>query len=259
MLNAHPIIRLAGENHELPAVYKNWLSIADITQSNVIPLPPNSEGPDQRGPMSPLHMACNVHNYMMQLSSPIRHLPPKPLTPIFGFKDIVWSSTTVEFARMLFPCSRFIFNGNLNVEASVASRSKTFTKTKADVNESHIKEKVADVAKFNRWINATIARDEAEGKGWRNFFLPLDDFSVESFNQLLLWLGETGCQYTGLIHANSNTNGRPGYNMTGALWQDAAKLMTGRCDLAIVNTSSMEVASAVAGRGSNGSSSGDVA
>jgi len=239
MLNAHPIIRLAGENHELPVVYQNWLNIADVASShNVIDYPILFQGPDERGPMSPLDLACNVQNYMMQLSSPIRHLQPKPLTPIFGFKDITWNSTTVDFARMLFPCSRFIFNSNLNATASVASRSESFSPDHTEAHKKVLKESAASFEKFNRWINATIAQDKAEGKGWRNFFLPIEDFSVDTFNRLLLWLGETGCQYTGLIHANSDTNGKPGYNMTGAHWQDAAKLMTGRCDLAIVNTSS---------------------
>jgi hypothetical protein len=34
------------------------------------------------------------------------------------------------------------------------------------------------------------------------FNLPLEDFSLEKFNELLHWLGYTGCEYLKLIHNN---------------------------------------------------------
>ena len=55
------------------------------------------------------------------------------------------------------------------------------------------------------------------------------------------WLGEDGCEFTGVIHANAPTRipghkghkkkAIGGYNDKDASWEDAAKLLRGKCTL----------------------------
>ena len=51
------------------------------------------------------------------------------------------------------------------------------------------------------------------------------------------WLGEDGCSFSGVIHANSPEKSANGtvlkgrYNDSHASWEDAQKLLTGSCSL----------------------------
>lgn len=80
----------------------------------------------------------------------------------------------------------------------------------------------------DRRLLASIKTSESGSNGAQSFWLPLQDFTAEKFNELLAWLGETGCTYTGVIHSNS---GPGGYGMAGATREDAKQLLVGECNL----------------------------
>lgn len=46
----------------------------------------------------------------------------------------------------------------------------------------------------------------------RIFDLPLESFSLAKFNELLKWLGFSGCSYRRVAHANNNGTYKDGNN-----------------------------------------------
>ena len=52
---------------------------------------------------------------------------------------------------------------------------------------------------------------------------------------MLEWMGETGCKYTGVIHANSAGSG--GYSVQGGTTLDAMRMMQGTCTFTLAGQS----------------------
>ena len=84
--------------------------------------------------------------------------------------------------------------------------------------------------------------EEQATEPWRSFWLPLPDagFKVSQFNDLLEWLGEDGCKYSSVLHANApqtDASGKVipgGFDVVGSTWADAAKLLKGNCSLTAI-------------------------
>jgi len=145
MLNAHPSIALSGENSN---------QLADLlTLWNKASMQVTAVGPHVRGAISPSNLLCDLQRWVLDLNGVAA--PPNGsasssgsrfaehggyrLAPIAGFKEIRWSlrslpqsstfsaydeqqTTLLDFADMLFPCSRFIFNMRENATASTAGK-----------------------------------------------------------------------------------------------------------------------------------------
>jgi len=77
------------------------------------------------------------------------------------------------------------------------------------------------------WHNEDIA----SGNAWRSFWLAVEDFTTDSFNNLLQWMGETGCTFDGVVHANSASGG--GYGVAGGTTLDAMRFLKGKCTLTL--------------------------
>jgi len=124
-------------------------------------------------------------------------------TTTLGFKEIRFHTfESIAFLRKLFPCARFIVVTRREPKSAIGS---------GWWDEENIDELVAITQNLTEWQrqNEEIA-----------FPMYLEDFSVELFNEMLAWLGVTGCEYTRVAHSNKDH----GYNQEGN-----ETLMTGTC------------------------------
>jgi len=148
MLNAHPAIALSGEN-------SNQLSDL-LTLWNKASMQTHAVGAYVRGALSPNDLLCDLQRWVLDINgvaepsngsaSPSGSGPAERggqrLAPIAGFKEVLWSlnsilpksdtfsvykqqkTTVLDFADMLFPCSRFIFNLRENTTALAAGKAR---------------------------------------------------------------------------------------------------------------------------------------
>lgn len=208
MLNLHPAFSLAGENNkQLDDAFELWMKAAYQRWRSA---------PWQRDAPNPASLLCLLQQWFVEISnSPTKHAggvtsqasAPGASSFIHGFKEIRWQATAqrlrssaafgpnvdlpplppanvsmLHFTSLLFPCSRFIFNTR---ESPSSLRRKVGRKRFA---ASHI----AALADLHRsW-----------GAQSRSFWLPLENFTVGGFNELLSWLGEDGCRFGALLHNN---------------------------------------------------------
>ena len=80
-------------------------------------------------------------------------------------------------------------------------------------------------------LRITTAYHHRSGMGWKSFWLSVEEFTADKFNELRVWMGETGCKFTGVVHAN---NGNSGYGDAGGTIVDAMRMMNGTCDLTLM-------------------------
>jgi hypothetical protein len=240
MLNEHPSISLAGENSNQLADAMTLWHKASMQKSDT--------GLNSRGKLSPRDLLCDLQHWFEDVSVPAKREPPRSSgsrrkraqvsrqLPITGFKEIRWlppalartdlvdshsmenrTTMLLDFAEMLFPCARFIFNARENVTAAVENRLrlKWFAgaaearRAPAAAAERSARHLAAFHAKHMQW--------QSRGAGRRSFWLPLERFSLTTFNKMLRWMGEGGCKYEYLLHDN-----RHGYVLDDLQAQGAA-------------------------------------
>jgi len=222
MLNAHPLIRLAGENNGamLPTTAR-WKDLA--ADNYKTSLPKADSAPMARKPVQPMDILCDEQSEFKEFAQGVRPTPP-PTKPIRGFKEIHWTVEAIQMLDVLFPCNRKVFNVR-NTTKQEASHQEAFdgTPTTAFATEDTME------GAYELFLH-----DQATGNGWRSFWLALPDqgFEASQYNLLLHWLGEDGCSFTGVVHANDGA-----FNSTSASWEDAAKMLTGECQLLSVTPS----------------------
>jgi hypothetical protein len=106
-----------------------------------------------------------------------------------GFKFVsIKSLRRLEWLHMLFPNARFIINWRKDIKALERSiKNANF--------------RALDIKYIENWSKSLHSWAESMPEN-QIFNLPLEDFSLEKFNELLHWLGYTGCEYLKLIHNN---------------------------------------------------------
>jgi len=237
MLDAHPLIELAGENHgQINAALTMWEEAAAH-------YPAGDSKALARGPVQPLNLLCSLQEWF---SSVTAYEPPANdgsvagANVIRGYKDIEWTPESIELLDLVFPCNRKVFNVREDAAAQEASQAALnhFNNAYSD-NET-------EVSQFAR----TLYEHDQQTQPWKSFWLPLADsgFNASQFNQLYEWLGEDGCKFTDVIHANapSTTHAPPhaasakghlgGFNNADGTIADAEKLLAGKCSLSSVST-----------------------
>ncbi|CAE7249894.1 unnamed protein product [Symbiodinium natans] len=111
----------------------------------------------------------------------------KQSVSIRGFKEIRWDATAFQFVRRTCPCSRFIFNYRLDKDAQSQS---AFYKTRNASPES--------LSIFTQQMRQLLEETELPF-----LELPLENFTLSSFNRLAHWLGAE-CRFTNITHSNAN-------------------------------------------------------
>lgn len=186
MVNAIPGIYLGGEisniTHIIKMIYDSLLQIRkhETTKEKYVSINPWEH---QTVNTSKLYEA--VQEFIMILNPP----PPSVAkeTKIRGFKEVHWTKEEVLLIEKIFPCSRIILNYRENhrkqKQSGFFSRKFKYTAKKI----------------INQRENGLI-----EGLMEVNipfYNLPLEEFSVEKFNQLVKWLG-VKCKFDKVTHAN---------------------------------------------------------
>uniref|UniRef100_A0A7S1B1T8 Protein-tyrosine sulfotransferase n=1 Tax=Noctiluca scintillans TaxID=2966 RepID=A0A7S1B1T8_NOCSC len=191
MIDEIPGYYVTGENKGL---VNDLQEIFENTQSRL----PSLTGALRRdGAISEQHLLCAMQD-LVRLS--LGSFDEEHTTTI-GFKEIRFETTeSMVFMQKLFPCAKYIVVTRRNPQLAVGS---------GWITEENIFQMINVSETLEAWQgqNADIA-----------FPLQLEDFSLKRFNDMLTWLGVTGCEYTHIAHSNKHGNysdGRSQVRMNG--------------------------------------------
>lgn len=231
MLNAIPNIRLAGENggqmEMMTGLYETSANLLGNSFQELYCPNPNNEkggcGAFQRGAVSPTNILCDLASYVDDIAVPVFALETLPHVNVRGFKDIHWNVESLNMLHTVFPCARIVYSIRTNNNSSelIKAYMTDLHLTKSDAEKVMVKE-----GKLQNWVQAQHEQNWANNEKWKSFWLPLENLNASTFNHLLTWLGVTGCNFSGVVHANG---GRLGYSMTGGTPIDAMRLLKGHC------------------------------
>ena len=112
---------------------------------------------------------------------------------ILGSKEVHVPMDMLDFVMRMFPCSRFIFNYRMDLEAQG--------------NSGFHKDERTPVEKLARERQKMIDAHEKLGD-FRTFLLPLEDLNKEKFNELVDWIGFEDCEFKKIGHYNYNNTYR---------------------------------------------------
>eukprot|EP00403_Amphidinium_massartii_P044564 CAMPEP_0178459736 /NCGR_PEP_ID=MMETSP0689_2-20121128/48302_1 /TAXON_ID=160604 /ORGANISM="Amphidinium massartii, Strain CS-259" /LENGTH=272 /DNA_ID=CAMNT_0020086259 /DNA_START=126 /DNA_END=944 /DNA_ORIENTATION=- len=122
-----------------------------------------------------------------------------------GFKEVRHHEIEdLDFFRKAFPCARFIVNYRKNITTQLESQEALgWENTDFEIISEHTRH-------LKAWaeLNSDVTLQ-----------LPLEDFSVDTFNQVLPFLGVSNCTFTEVLHANqaySYGQSRPVAEMDGS-------------------------------------------
>lgn len=179
-LNVIPGIKLAGEHYGVIAKLRDYY----VEYSK---LKPEGDGGAW------LHAKLNHTVPLVRFQQLIMDMHPDPAAQdtLLGFKEIRYSSEPmIHFLKLLFPCSRFIFNYRKNFEQQAKS---------GFYRDGH-RRNIQKLALLNREV-VKLAKLYPE----TSYLLPLEDFSVDKFNGLLSWIGyDKDCRFSTIAHSNKH-------------------------------------------------------
>ena len=233
MLDAHPHIRLAGENNgQMVSAAQLW---AEATASDY----DSSPVTNARGAIQPADLLCSMQAWFETSTTPTLATAPGA-SVIRGCKDITWTPEALRMIDRLFPCNRKIFSVRSNGTAHALSQAHAFDRVGAFAVKAQAEQALEP--QLMRLATQMHADDVRSGRPWRSYWMDLPDtgFETAQFNNLLGWLGETGCQFDGVVHANAPYAGasRGGYDNAHATVADAQSLLKGSCTLTRIGTRS---------------------
>ena len=198
MLNALPDVTLSGENegvlsaledaHALYAKYTKYTSTPGGAWYGVQPK--------------------KFQSYLCSLVASMA--PVAGDTRIRGFKEIRWRETLLPALKLL-PKVRFVISYRVDVQAQ--AHSSWYGKQPEEKAVASLETKTRELI------------EQVRRTGHPYFLLPLESFSVRTFNELLGWLGFKHCWYTLLLHENGGPGG----------WEHDPRtrnphLITGKCE-----------------------------
>lgn len=185
MVNSIPNSFLSGETggaigfmHQLPYFSGNpWKKQFIFEKENI--------GPFEHRKVPQHALLCSLQNYFIDLIQPTAR---EAEFGYIGFKTIrVLSAPLLDFMKELFPCAKFLINYRNNITA------QHFSKFQAKISVDTLK---AETNEIKQWMNENRHA---------TFDLPLEAFSVETFNSMLTWLGYQDCTFLRVVHANNHS------------------------------------------------------
>lgn len=190
MIDEIPGYYITGENHGI---------VNDLQEifEDVQPRLPSLNGALRRdGAISEQHLLCAMQDLVR---ASLGAFDEGHITTI-GFKEIRFKTQEdMAFIRKLFPCAKFIVVTRRDPSEAVGSGWWT-------------EENIASNEEQTRMLESWQSRNKAI-----SFLLHLEDFSLEKFNEMLAWMGVTGCAYTQVAHSNQGgySDGRGDAKMNG--------------------------------------------
>ena len=180
-------IFLSGENsgavNELLALWK-----AHLLQERHSYDPP---GPWSHPQVNSHGLLCTMQLYVKQILGDYDLSDTK----VLGFKEIRHhQKEQLHFFRQLFPCAKYIVNYRHDVAKQAGSGMYQYTSSDGMA-------KSLQDATYNL-LNWTTTMPRST-----TYLMPLEQFSVSLFNQMLRWLGVHHCAYVDIHHSNNPAHG----------------------------------------------------
>jgi hypothetical protein len=199
MLNEIPSFMIAGENGGFAGnLLRLKTGTARAEEAIRRHLPQNSS--EQRrsawlrwNVSDQLGLKCAMQAYALAFLG----VSAESLSPhsVIGWKEIRYNSAEeLHFMRDTFPCAKFIINTRRNIRAQQASGFETgFLRDRGSpwTKPQHLEARTTSVVHWAKQLppNATFA-------------LPVEKFSLQSYNEMLAFLGVSGCQFVRVLHSN---------------------------------------------------------
>jgi len=124
---------------------------------------------------------------------------------ITGFKEIShcnWED--LRFFQRAFPCAKYILNYRKDLEKQI--RSGMYRGRDQDKMRDKIEDRTETLIRF------------ADRHADIVYHMPLEEFGLDLFNNLLRWMGVHDCNFTRMVHSNSHgtyTKSAPAVHMDG--------------------------------------------
>jgi hypothetical protein len=212
MVNAIPGYFLGGENGGIMSEFLGlWRKREDQkTHANYLSWAPAGETSDQN------HL-CAMQAYVRAIIGSPAVGEPTPTT--LGFKEIRHTEKEeLDMFQKIFPNAKFIINIR-NAFEQARSQGRMLP-AKANMSEGLLEKNITGQNKqLIEW-----------GRNHSNisFLLPMEEFSLPRFNELLDFLGVENCRYTHVAHANSE-NGDTSNGYTHSIVRDPSTLAGIEC------------------------------
>lgn len=127
----------------------------------------------------------------------VHTINPPPYSKTVGFKEFrTLAETDFIFTKHLFPCAKFI----VNFREDVSSQSQSgFYKRRARI-EGNVTSITDSLAKTNEFLRSLVQKHQ-------DYMLlaTLEDFSIESFDRILTFLGFSDCRTLQIPHLNNKS------------------------------------------------------
>mmetsp|Transcript_43592 Transcript_43592/g.102763 ORF Transcript_43592/g.102763 Transcript_43592/m.102763 type:complete len:293 (-) Transcript_43592:155-1033(-) len=211
MLDSLPGFHISGENNGMMSNLRMIAeSVHSMHQRSGVPMGSWAHV----GRISTRRLHCSMQAMVSEM---LGHYSPDE-TKVLGFKEVRHTPEDLDFFLSVFPCAQFVIVTRGNLSAQELSIREHFP-SETDVG----------AAVSLRSLNEDDLRNQSLGlRHWaashrsQSYPILLEHFTVDTFNDLLRWLGVSGCAYTSVSHANSHKHN--GFGLT-----HARPNMTGRC------------------------------
>mmetsp|Transcript_39041 Transcript_39041/g.71088 ORF Transcript_39041/g.71088 Transcript_39041/m.71088 type:complete len:309 (-) Transcript_39041:55-981(-) len=174
---ASPFIHIAGENGGVVSYLR--MMRAGFSSAHQHPnVPLNSW--QHSDPAKPRRILCSMQRFVQ--NTLVGDYPAD--TKILGFKEVRHSADDLDMFLHIWPCAQFIVTTRANITAqedAIKARSEAHGMTPSSL----------DLRNQSRDLRLWAATHHSQ-----TFHLPLEHFSVDKFNELLQWLGVSGCSFT---------------------------------------------------------------
>ena len=137
-------------------------------------------------------------------------MPSTPSRHYVGFKDLVGCLELLDQTLALFgPKLRILRSFRRNIANQVGSIARSIGRYRRDQHDVTNRTSNASQPLTEReFVQQQTAHMFRATSSYPNVFdLPLEEFSVAKFNELLSFLGIGGCKFTRVVHANNGARG----------------------------------------------------
>jgi len=118
-----------------------------------------------------------------------------------GFKQLTKRIPDLELVHEMFPCAKYIINYRRNLSSQVEAHIRE--EMNPELMGPNFKENTRKfLANETDYLMRFYKKHEA-----KSFLLPLEDYSLDRFNQMLAFLGVSGCQFHQIARDNTGADG----------------------------------------------------
>eukprot|EP00040_Diaphanoeca_grandis_P043548 m.268400 g.268400 ORF g.268400 m.268400 type:complete len:268 (+) comp78342_c0_seq1:188-991(+) len=193
MLNSVPGMYISGENLNIEGSFLDLITKATTTGFDERL---KNKGAWAHKKVNRTKLLCDLQLYARDAIGVTPNL--KPTIEFIGWKEIRYGSIAqLDFLLTLFPCAKIIVNVRKDVMQQYNSQKKSWHLNHSTADEE------ADVRSLQKRTDMTVAWEKKQNPA-NTFFLPLEEFTIERFNEMIRWIGvDSGsCVFKHIAHTN---------------------------------------------------------